>query len=399
MDDVNTLHEVVPGSTYPKHGGNMCGGGHDKSDDKGGRKDGKEGEEEGGGEEGGFDEGTFHDWYLLLPQLASKNRWRFFSWFLELDCLGCFTIDDVWKNRVALWRSQKEFFMLMAYLQAHRQARVHVRHYFGKTGVASKLGEFRMKHHHKGLGNKLDRDLQDEEKAVKIVIAASKTASEKARSRLFSRYLRSFLSMGSEGDEGDKEDAELTKGLMTRLIVVTTIRSKLHHVHKLLEEGLLTPVQAGSLMHKFGDDLATADTRYHDHQTKSVKQKTRRQISQRAHGDSRWSFTGAKGSPTTSRKGNGGDGRDDGDDEGGGGGGGGRGRDGDRNGDSSGDVRVEIDGVRSERAWSGNPVNHLTKKDFDGPAASVLRQATKGDAGAASTLVMRHDGDNIMVDL
>ena len=32
-------------------------------------------------------------------------------------------------------------FMLAAYLQAHRQAREHVRHYFGKTGVASKLGE------------------------------------------------------------------------------------------------------------------------------------------------------------------------------------------------------------------------------------------------------------------
>ena len=118
-----------------------------------------------------------------------------------------------------------------------------------------------MKHHHKGLDSQVDKALQDEEKAVKIVIAASKTASEKARSRLFTRYLRSFLSMRSAGD---KEDAELTKGLMTRLIVVTTIRSKMHHVHKLAEEGLLTPVQAGSLMHKFGEDLAMADTRYHD---------------------------------------------------------------------------------------------------------------------------------------
>ena len=102
-------------------------------------------------------------------------------------------------------------------------------------------GEFRMKHHHKGLGSQVDKALQDEEKAVKIVIAASKTASEKARSRLFNRYLRSFLKGAHSA--GDKEDAELTKGLMTRLIVVTTIRSKMHHVHKLAEEGLLTPVQ------------------------------------------------------------------------------------------------------------------------------------------------------------
>ena len=104
-----------------------------------------EGEEEGGEAEGGFDEATFHDWYILLPHLESDRiSWSItiFSWFLELDFLGCFTIDDIWKNRIALWKSQKEFFMLVAYLQAHRQAREHVRHYFGKTGVASKLGEY-----------------------------------------------------------------------------------------------------------------------------------------------------------------------------------------------------------------------------------------------------------------
>ena len=52
----------------------------------------------------------------------------------------------------------------------------------------------------------------------------------------------------------------------------------MHEVHKLSEEGLLTPVQAGNLMHKFGEDLSVADHTYHHLMDKQIEAKTFRQI-------------------------------------------------------------------------------------------------------------------------
>ena len=152
--------------------------------------------------------------------------------------------------------------------QAHRNARKEIRKYFGEGSIISELRNVR-----EFMVENKD-DIRFENDAVRIVLQASSNASGKARSHLYNKYLRSLLTKGSTLDEGLNM---LTKGLLTNLVAVVTINSKIKHVEALQEAGLLTSVQAGHLMHNFGNDLAKSKSTYEVTQDKQVEQLYMRQ--------------------------------------------------------------------------------------------------------------------------
>jgi hypothetical protein len=127
-----------------------------------------------------------------------------------------------------------------------------------------------------------EEDIKLESDAVRIVLRASSNASGKARSHLYNKYLRSLLTAKATSKEEEKAAMQeglnmLTKGLLTNLVAVVTINSKIKHVEALQEAGLLTSVQAGHLMHNFGNDLAKSKSTYEVTQDKQVEQLYKRQ--------------------------------------------------------------------------------------------------------------------------
>ena len=72
----------------------------------------------------GFDPQIFHDWFLMEPELDSpRTLWRFLMWFLvAFNCFFCafWRFDNRWLRRVKMWVLQKEFFLLMGYLEVRR---------------------------------------------------------------------------------------------------------------------------------------------------------------------------------------------------------------------------------------------------------------------------------------
>ena len=111
----------------------------------------------------------------------------------------------------------------------------------------------------------LEEATEDENLAVRIVISASKKASEEARKRLTENFLLDFLTDdGLAGksvqfnDEHPGSCSLMTKMLMTKLITTSTIHAKIKCAHELEEDGLLSPVQAAHLVHCFGHDMMQA---------------------------------------------------------------------------------------------------------------------------------------------
>ena len=147
--------------------------------------------------------------------------------------------------------------------KAHKKTRNEIEKYFGEEGIAAVL---RRQRKCPAMKEMLEEATEDENLAVRIVLSASKKASEEARKRLTENFLLDFLTDDAAAggtsvefnDEHPGSCALMTKMLMTKLITTSTIHAKIKCAHELEEDGLLSPVQAAHLVHCFGHDMMQA---------------------------------------------------------------------------------------------------------------------------------------------